>query len=136
MTTYYPLRVEKKLTKERLNVCAIACRPAVPAAMFKENEDLEAAGALNEPPALEVDDDGCVVLASAQELVAMVSQLAVTPPSAAAVLAAVARQAAFEEKTAKICADATAWEAWHAAHAAAELGADGSAAGGSGRQRF
>jgi hypothetical protein len=93
--------------------------------MFKEDEEVVSA---HDPPALDVDDDGRVLLASARELVAGLDALVVSPPSADAVRADVARQAAWEERTAAICADAAAWEQWHVQRSAAGAAAAAAAA--------
>lgn len=84
--------------------------------LFKENEE---ANTTYEPPALEIDEAGRVLLSSAQDLVAVLPSLRVAPPSASAAAAAVSRQAAWEAKTVQICTGAASWRAWHAAQTAA-----------------
>lgn len=84
--------------------------------LFKENEE---ANTTYEPPALEIDEAGRVLLPSAQDLVAALPALRVAPPSASAAATAVSRQAAWEAKTVQICTGAASWHAWHAAQTAA-----------------
>lgn len=89
------------------------CRPSIPVTLFRENEEASTA---YEPPALDIDESGRVLLSSAQDLVTALSALLVAPPSAEAVTSAVARQAAWEAKTVQICSGASTWHAFHAAN--------------------
>lgn len=102
------------------------CRPSIPVTLFRENEEASTA---YEPPALDIDESGRVLLSSAQELIAALPALHVVPPSAEAVTAAVTKQAAWEAKTAQICNGAGVWHAWHATQCAAGASAAAPAPG-------
>ena len=103
--------------------------PTPPRARATDTSCITHTGAKNEPPPLEVDEDGRVVLDAAVRLLRLGERLPVAPPSVPTLRAAVARHQAFEAKTAQVCADAAAWQAWHAARAAAKAsGADAAAA--------
>lgn len=89
---------------------------------MKNSVELDSVRSQFEPPCLELYENNQLVLKPVQSLITLERQLAIVPPSGRAIENLVEKHLAFDEKAAQIIADATAWEAWHAAHASADGG--------------